>query len=552
MTKPAARTPVEAVPAATGDHATWPVRLWPLVTLVLVTVLALLAWWTGPVSLTAPWDVFILLDGAYRIDLGQVPSTDFENPIGPLVYGLVALGMKVQAVPSLAAVTYGTLGFLAATAPLAWIVARRRLSAVYAAGFTVFMTLLVIATRPLGYSPWTTTYAMLYNRFGWVLYSMLLLLVMLRPAGPLSARRVVVDGLVLGFLLGLMFYCKANFFAAGAVAVVVGFALGTVPRNLRFAFAAAAGFLGVAVAMRFVLGISITGYLGDVVHAGGSQGDQRLGMLVRSVCFTAPAALLAAGILIGMFMRARRTGAPTRPLRDVAVASGFIWVSTGLVAAANTAEHGDLPALVVIPLLLTTVVSRPSGVRTPALALAGVAVLVATAGPIAAKDALSVGHAVSSRDYVAVPPGSQRIASPNLRDFVVPHDAHWQTAYREANMVPEMINNGVELLRRHANPSDTVSTIGLTDPFSFALSLPPSRGGPLWWDVGISFDRSVHPTAEQAFATTDWLMVPRLVDGQGCCAATVTTMLEVYGPYLDEHFTEVESTADWRLLGRKR
>ncbi|UQS22269.1 hypothetical protein L1857_05235 [Amycolatopsis thermalba] len=548
MTKPAIDARVAAEPADRRDRRPW---LWPVVTLVLVAGLGGVWLWSGPAPMSAPWDVFILLDGAYRMTGGQVPSTDFENPIGPLVYGLVSLGMKVQAVPSLTAVVYAGALFLAITAPLAWFVARRRLPAVHAAGFTVFLALLVVTPRPLGYSPWTTTYAMLYNRYGWVLYATLLLLVLIRPRAPLTTRRVVAEGLVLGFLLGLMFYCKANFFAAGAAAVVVGLVLGTLPRNLRFGAAAVAAFLGVAVVMRLTFGIGIAGYLADLVHAGGSQGGQRLGMLMRSAAYTAPVLLLTAAVVVALILRARRLELPSRPILKTAVAAGYVWVSSVLVASANTAEHGDLPALVVLPLLLLVVLAPK--VRTPALVLAGVAVLVAaTAGPIAGKDTLALGRAASEHGYVAAPPASQRMAAPGLRDFVVPADAQWQTAYRTANAVPAMINDGVALLRRHAGPADTVATIALANPFSFALSLPPATGGPLWWDVGISFDRSVHPDADRAFGNVDWVMIPRLTEGQGCCAETVTALREVYGAYLAEHFTEAEITADWILLARTR
>ncbi|NIH82804.1 hypothetical protein [Amycolatopsis viridis] len=544
MTKPATAPPVAAAPAVRGH------RLWPAGTLAAVLGLAGLWWWSGPAPMSAPWDVFILLDGGYRITEGQVPGTDFGNPIGPLVYGLVSVGMRMQAVPSLTAVVYAGLLFLAIAAPLAWFVARRRLPAAAAAGFTVFTALLVLAARPLGYSPWITTYAMLYNRYGWVLYSTLLLLVLIRSRGPLTARRAVTDGLVLGLLLGLMFFGKANFFAAGVVAVVAGLVLGTLRRSVRLGVAALAAFLGVVAVMRLAFGIRLTGYLADLVHAGASQGGQRLGMLVTSAAYTAPVLLLAAAVVGVLAVRARRRQLPARPLAEVAVAAGFVWVSSVLVASANTAEHGDLPALVVIPLLLVPVLPTAA---PRALGAAGLAVLVAAAaGPIAGKDALSLARAVGGHESVASPPVSQRIDSPGLRDFVVPADARWQTAYRTAGAVPAMIDDGIAVLRRHAGPADTVSTLALANPFSFALSLPPATGGPLWWDVGISFDTSTHPTPEEAFGTTKWVMIPRIVDGQGCCTETVTALRQIYGPYLAQHFTEVETTADWVLLGRTR
>jgi hypothetical protein len=499
----------------------------------------------------APWDVFILLDGGYRITEGQVPSTDFSNAIGPLVYGLVSVGMRLQQVPSLAAVEYGNLIFVGIASILAWIVARRRVPAPYAAGFTAFAALLVVSVRPLGYSPWTTTYAMLYNRYGWVLYATLLILVLIRPRGQ-GARGVVADGLVLGLLLGLLFYCKANFFAVGVLAVGVGVALSTLARRTPMVLGGVAGFLAVAVTMRLGFGVRVSDYLGDLVAAAHAQRDgQRLSMLAHSVLYNIPVGLLALAVVGGLLVSARRRRAATAGLWRLSAAGAYVFGSSVVVSAADTAERYELPALVVLALLL--VAHRPPGApRLTRPSLIGLAaLLLATAGPIAGKDVLGLGKAVALRGVVSHPVVSQRFDSDHLRDFVVPSDSTWPTAYRTANLVPHMINDGMALLRRHIAPSDTVFTVSLTNPFSFAMSLPPSRGAPLWWDLGISFDRTSHP-APGALDDAHWVMIPRTVPGQGCCQETVQTMLELYGPYLAEHFAESERTSDWILLARVR
>jgi hypothetical protein len=92
-----------------------------------VTGIAGLSLWIGPAPDVAPWDVFTLLNGAYRIYEGQAPGTDFANPIGPLVYGLDATGMHLQHAVSLHAVTYGQVLFLVVASTLAWLIAWRRL-----------------------------------------------------------------------------------------------------------------------------------------------------------------------------------------------------------------------------------------------------------------------------------------------------------------------------------------------------------------------------------------------------------------------------------------
>lgn len=209
----------------------------------------------------------------------------------------------------------------------------------------------------------------------------------------------------------------------------------------------------------------------------------------------------------------------------------------------------DLPALVVIPLALVTFShSAPAGLAKP-LFLGAAVLLLAIVAPIAGKDILGIGQAVEQRIAAVESPASQRIASEHLRDFVVPPDTTWQTAYRTANSVPTMLNDGIDLLHRHIAPGDKVAAVALTNPFSFALDLPPA-GGVLWWDLDISFSSASHPDPDLAFGDARWIMVPRMISGQGCCQATVSAMLDMYGPYLQQHFTEVERTGDWILLSR--
>src|SRR5262249_8105895 len=255
--------------------------------------------------------------------------------------------------PSLAAVTYGNLIFLGVASTLAWVVARRRMPAPYAAGFTVFAAVLVVSVRALGRSSWDMTYAMLYNRFGWVLYATLLVLVLLRPRGPFTPRILVVEGLVLGGLLGLLFYCKANFFLVGIGAVAVGLALSRLARSMALGLWGVVGFLAVAVIMRLAFGVRTLDYLTDLAAAARAQDSGlRLSTLAHSVVDNSPVALLTVRVIGGLLVSGRRRGGATSRLWRLAVAAGYVLGSSVVVSAANTPEKSELPALVVIPLLL--------------------------------------------------------------------------------------------------------------------------------------------------------------------------------------------------------
>lgn len=532
-----------------------------------VAGIAGLSIWIGPAPIVGPWDVFTLLNGGYRIYQGQSPSTDFANPIGPLVYGLTALGMHLQHAPSLAAVTYGQVIFLLIIASMTWVVAWRRLPALYAALFTVFVALLAVSVRPLGYSPWTTTYAMLYNRDGWLLYSTLLLLVLLGRRTPSTSQSRVADGFLLGLMLGLMFYDKITFFIAGAVAVGIGLALSTLPRSPRLGAAAISGFAVVGIFMRLAFGVHTTSYIDDFMQAAKVQvSAQRTGLLAHAIIWTAPVIIVSIILLGGLLIIVRRRGEHLGGVVRLSVAAAYIVGSSLLISAGNADEKGNLPALAVVPLLIVAFLGPAlpkwaggsSTTRAGAwplsaspLLLAGLALLlVGAAGPIAGEDSLGLGKAISFRGYDARPPATQRFDAGLLRDFVVPADAQWQTAYRTARELPAMINNGLSLLRRNIRPGDSVFTLAYTDPFSPALGLPLSRCGPLWWDLGYDFSRTRHPSAQCAIGNADWVIIPRMIAGQGCCQQTVSVMRALYSTYLSHHYKQVNQTPDWLLLRR--
>ncbi len=525
--------------------------VWGLVALAGVTGLAAFSLLTGPAPIAAPWDVFILLDGAYRIIEGQISSTDFASPIGLLVYAMTSLGMRLQPVPSLAAATYGNLIFLGAAATMAWVVARRRLPGMYAAGFTVFVALLVVSVRPLGFSPWVTTYAMLYNRYGWALFAILLVLLLVQPR-PGTSTAAALDGVVLGVLLGLMFYCKINFFLAGLFAVAAGCVLRTPRHRILAVLVALLAFGAVLVGMWLGFGVRVSDYVHDLAVTALVQDENyRIGKLVLALGYTLPVGVLALGVIAGLFRSARRRGEPTRELWRLVLLVISVLGLTAAVSAVNTPERYELPALVTVALLIVGHHHYRSAPLARASLLGVGALVLIAAGPIVGKDAMGLGKAVSLRGEEVHPQESQRMHSDHLRDFVIPADATWSTAYRMASDVPSMINDGIALLGRHISPGDQVFTVALTNPFSFAMSLPPGRGEPLWWDLNINFNRTSHPDPT-VLDGARWVMVPTTPLGEGCCQATVAAMLELYGPHLAEHYTEVERTADWILLMRSR
>jgi hypothetical protein len=108
--------------------------------------------------------------------------------------------------------------------------------------------------------------------------------------------------------------------------------------------------------------------------------------------------------------------------------------------------------------------------------------------------------AATAAGYLSHPQTSQVLDAASYRDFVIPADSQWPTAYRIAYMIPAMVNNGLALPRANVRPGQTLFTFGYSDPFVMALGLPPNTCGPLWWNLNFDFDARVHPSAQCAIS----------------------------------------------------
>ncbi len=92
---------------------------------------------------------------------------------------------------------------------------------------------------------------------------------------PRSRRHYLVEGLLLGFLLGLLCYDKITFFLAGLVAAGVGLALSMLPRSLRLGVSALAGFAVVSILVELIFRLHITSYFHDLIEAAVAQAADR-------------------------------------------------------------------------------------------------------------------------------------------------------------------------------------------------------------------------------------------------------------------------------------
>lgn len=498
----------------------------------------------------------MLLGEAWRILCGQVPHTDFHNPIGPLPYFLIALGMKVSD-PSLAGYVFGNVLFLLIVSSWGAAIFFGRMRPAYAFLLTLFVAVMTVATRPLGYDPSITTYAMIYNRYGWVLLTLAFVQLFVAPEKH-SPTKTRADAASVGLLLGLLFYCKITFFIFG----IAGLALAAVlraPLRKELAFAAA-GFALVCIAAWATLGVVPADYVKDVLAAGHAQSfDARLWQLIKALAHNFWQVPLAGVIWLLLAVEPfRRKQVSWHGALELSLVYFFILGAALALTVLNTVERSDVPFFFVAGIILlyqaerTWVLAPSSDFKAKNWKHIASTAIVTCAffANIVVKDIWSIGNSfLGSLHTKSAEAETQKFDSARLRNFRIPATSQWRTAYWQASEVPAAINDGLQLVRRHVGNDDQIVVLALTDPFSFALGLVPPKDVPLWWDLNISFDMSVHPSPEHMFGRADYVLYPLLrKSDEGCCQETVETLLTLYGDYLGKHFIPEERSSSWALL----
>jgi len=525
---------------------------------LLLVPLGLILIAIGAAPITGTWGVAALLDGGWRILNGQIPHTDFHNPIGPLTYLLVAFGMRVAA-PSTSALAYGGVLLLALLAPLAWYIGYKRLPSAAAFIFALFMSVILVTPRPLGYQIRETTYAVNYNRQGYVLLSLLLLLVFLKPRDSTN-HSPALNGLLTGALLGLLFYCKVTYFLVAVVLTLAAAILALQP--WRWFLACALAFVAVCGVFFSEFHINIFAYLSDIGVAGQLQSFAMRSQLLREAFRNNATWIYLLIFCLCLCTWAEAQSAKPKLSLFAWLAAGSILASSALISSGNASQGGgvDDPLYFVAAIVFLEFFRRRIGnkatLRGNPLQLAYttsiVLLLPIFCGTILVRDLASSAYAVvwSIRDSSGLE-ASQRLNSVRLTDFLVPPSTDHVTAYWLARDYPRNINDGIGLLRKHMLKGDSVTTIAFTNPFSFPLNLTPARDYFLWWDLGFSFDERHFPAAKEFLGDASLVMVPRLADRtQGCCFETVDLLLKLYGAYLSANFHEQASSDNWTLLRR--
>lgn len=171
---------------------------------------------------TMAHDVFLFIDGTYRVSQGSVPHIDFVTSLGALnFYGpywlersnlMLALPRFVGGLSILLMLWAGYIGVTRLNLWLAYLL-------------VAFVTILAAAPSNIGDPSVDISFAMFYNRLGYAFLVNLVLLMV--PPVSAGRGRIWLEGALIGLALAALLHLKVTFFAAALG--IVGLSLFAAP-----------------------------------------------------------------------------------------------------------------------------------------------------------------------------------------------------------------------------------------------------------------------------------------------------------------------------------
>lgn len=482
-------------------------------------------------------DIFIFLDAGWRVLNGQRPEIDFNPSMGALMSLLAAAGLKlahdsVEGIGYMNALVSGMVG------GWAYLLGRRRMAAIAAALAAAVVALIAAAPFPIGLPPNMLSHVMVYNRYRYALLG-LILLECFQP-GASSAAGGISSGVV---SIALLFikpsYCLV---ALGFLAV----SLLLQRMDWRRVAGIVLGLLAAGLAMMAYLRFDFAALWNDLHLMSQARSSGLSPWNFKWAFFDGASEFLPPALLAVLVATVSAT---IRPLLITAV----VWMGGGLLLATN-AQPAGYPLNAVLALLLIEYGRQEAGSAVSAGArFPGPATIVVLLGligyaPVALGNASGLAYALIESRRAPPEPFARFRSTPlaNLIFYDVP-DGTDADQRSNGRAYVDSVNDGMDLIRRASRPDETISTLDMVNPFSYALLRRPPQGGSPALAFNHTFSDEHKPSSDSLFGSADLVMVPKHA---ASAEPDARALFRNYLPAIERDFRLSAESDYWKLYRR--
>jgi hypothetical protein len=508
-------------------------------------------------------DIFVSLDGGWRVLHGQRPGVDFFGQMGAAYYLLHATGLWLSGNDA-RGLGYGSTIATAGISFWAFFVLKPRMKPAPFFVTCLFLALLAAAPFPLGFNPGQTAFSMKHNRYGYALTALVLLESFLpRDAG--SRKLEFGGGFSTGLACALLLFLKISYGLVALTFAVISLPLRSSARTGLAGMAA--GFAAFCLPMMIYLRFDLPALLREYHQLAGVQGGSLNPYIVAMRLYIdryeiAPVVLLVALVSLLPWI-------PVRRKLTLAAVVAMAVLAGDLLLLTNTTPFG-LPLLAAAALLLLNEVTgaipagslqhRPAqngAIKNGALqngsapvhAAPLLAIGLLIAGIPMCVDATGVAMAIEDKALSRTPGyrfHEPALASVEFIDCAWPSSGPFCYPNDNGQNFVRYTEEGIALVQANSRPDESVRGMGMSNPFSFALQRAPSRGGA----VNLSAT-NIRPTAmppkKMLLGDVGLILQPKFPATE---RDTMAAILDAYPELLGTEYLRVAESPNWILYRR--
>jgi len=502
---------------------------------------------TGPINVFHN-DALLLLDDGWRVLNGQVPHRDFNSPLGPFEFFLVAGGMLLSRGTS-QGIAIGIASFGLVLAFWTWMLCRKRMPPVFGVIITTWVVLTATCPTPLGFDPRYLSCAMIYNRQGYALLGIILVECAL-PREKSNFMLGFSSGIA-SVILGLL---KLNFFGIAALFLLVTFPL-TRTELSRFRgvlVGSGVGFLSTLLYPRF----SFKSFFDDmsfVAHA--RESSLSLSNLLSGAvtCTKSGSFLLVPAMAITVLIFTEPGKRKGRNVITLVLISLIVLLSGPLFLATNSLENRcQLASLWIIILLERVSALHLQISEKKVVTLIVIAASLGSTMASFAPEALSTLNLLTYYSETQKSTGVQ-IDAPNAKNLRFYDSTSFYDMIKagdgDGTFYSTCLNDGLALLKSQSKSKESVLVLGFHNPFSYLLRRSPAEGGSSYLLAGNSLSENHMPPVSWVFGNADLMMLPEY---EGTHRSSDQFIQNFYKPYLQKNFHFVSGSQFWGLYRRNR
>ncbi|MGB9458364.1 MAG: hypothetical protein WCB12_20115 [Bryobacteraceae bacterium] len=491
-------------------------------------------------------DIFFLLDNGWRVINGLRPHVDYYSPWGPLTFLISALGLELSGY-GVNGIGYGNA--IAALVVSIWcfLLANNRLAASPRLLLSFSLAALVAAPYALGNSPFSSSHAMAYNRYGYALLGLILVETFKAPRG---GRGELAGGISTGAALSLTLFLKASYFLMG-VALIAVISLFLWRLAFRRVLGIVLGFSFVSTCMLAYLRFDVAAMLGDLRMAAGAR-SELLGPDIPFWTMLGHASVLL-GVVLFSLATALVFGSRVQRWRGLKlpIIGVFLFlVDIGLMS--TNAQSDVFPVCAVFAMVMLSEISEDQQAlpfaegryfrpHYAAVLCLGALLFV----PEFTADMVGLSYGVWKKARPSTPAAVLRFTSPNLKALLLYDGASPRSNGR--NYVT-YVNDGVVLLERETHSTEKVLTMDFTNPFPYALGRRPPCAGIAAMGYHNTLGDRHRPADDRYFGDADIVMVPKRPSQADFY---YTDFFKAYKPGLQQRYT-LAAESDWWLMYRRK